>query len=137
MDDVTAEDFGMVVFEYENGVSFAKTSAAETGGFMRRQLVVCGENGTREIKPIESYVKGTSDIETLYFDSGKNASWTEKANAQISAPFDRYDTMMRHFAEYVTGERENPYTYEYEAQLHKIVLAACGETIDYKSEVKL
>jgi hypothetical protein len=55
----------------------------------------------------------------------------------ITDPFDRYDTMMTHFAEYVNGERETPYTYEYEAQLHKIVLAACGENIDYKSKVVL
>ena len=39
---VTSEDFGMAAFEYEKGVSFAKTSAVELGGFERRQLVVTG-----------------------------------------------------------------------------------------------
>ena len=34
-DDVTANDYGMVVFNYKNGVSFAKTCANEIGGFLR------------------------------------------------------------------------------------------------------
>lgn len=41
-----AEDFGMAVLKYPHGVSFAKTCAAEPGGFMRRQLVICGTKGT-------------------------------------------------------------------------------------------
>ena len=47
------EDFGMAVFEYADGVSFAKTSACERGGFLRRQLVVTGTKGTIELKPFE------------------------------------------------------------------------------------
>ena len=35
MDGVTAQDFGMAVFEYPDGISFAKTSACEKGGFLR------------------------------------------------------------------------------------------------------
>ena len=41
---------------FPGGISFAKTCAAEPGGFLRRQLVVCGENGTVEIKPFEKYI---------------------------------------------------------------------------------
>ncbi len=45
-----ADDFGMAVFVYENGVSFAKTTALEIGGYARRQLVVTGTEGTVEIR---------------------------------------------------------------------------------------
>ena len=47
-DGVTADDFGMAVFKYKNGVSFVKSTAVEIGGFERRQLVVCGTKGTVE-----------------------------------------------------------------------------------------
>ena len=52
-DGVEADDFGMAVFKYKNGVSFVKSTAVEPGGFERRQLVVCGTKGTVEIKPLE------------------------------------------------------------------------------------
>lgn len=51
-----AEDFGMAVLKYTHGVSFAKTCAAEPGGFMRRQLVICGTKGTLELRPLEAYL---------------------------------------------------------------------------------
>ena len=54
---VTAEDFGMAVFEYPNGVSFAKVNATEMGGFARRQLVGAGTKKTVELKPLEWYIE--------------------------------------------------------------------------------
>jgi hypothetical protein len=54
-----------------------------------------------------------------------------------SEPQDRYDAMITAFAEMVRGERENPWSYEYELQLYHIVLAACGVDIDYKKEINL
>ena len=54
-DGVTADDYGMVVYRYKNGISFAKSCAKECGGYMRRQLVVCGSKGTFEIKPLEAF----------------------------------------------------------------------------------
>ena len=53
LDGTTAKDFGMAVFKYKNGVSFAKSTAVETGGFERRQLVVVGTKGTVELCPFE------------------------------------------------------------------------------------
>lgn len=136
-DGVDACDYGMAVFKYKNGISFAKTCAAEPGGFMRRQLVVCGSLGTCEIKPLEEFVDGSSDLLTRWVQRTAEGGWGTKFPEHCTEPYDRYDTMLRHFAEYITGERENPYSYEYEARLHRIVLAACGRDIDYKAEIKL
>ena len=55
IEGVAATDFGMAVYRYPNGVSFAKTCDNELGGFSRRQLVIAGEKGTIEIKPLEAY----------------------------------------------------------------------------------
>ena len=53
VEGTTSEDFGMAVLEYENGVSFAKVSTVEIGGFERRQLVVSGTKKTVELRPLE------------------------------------------------------------------------------------
>lgn len=125
-DGVTSEDYGMTVFKYKNGVSFAKTCACEPGGFLRRQLVICGEKGTIEIKPLEVIPEGNGSL--LYTASNESFSgnWHEPWTSSKSDLFDRYDTMMQNFAEMVRG-KQNPYTYDYECNLYKLLLKACGK----------
>lgn len=119
-----AYDFGMAVFEYENGVSFVKTTACEIGGFARRQLVVIGTKGTVELKPFEMFTDDgnqyTSKIE--YFSD----DWRDMGNKTNTKPYNRYHAMMRSFAEMVCGEKENPYTLDYELRLYKNILECCG-----------
>ena len=136
-DGVTAEDLGFVVFKYPNGVSFMKTCAAEPGGFLRRQLVICCEKGTIELEPIEYYADMEHPGSELCADMRvindvDGAPWNARAEAVTYGPFDRYDNMLRSFAQIVRGEKENPWSYDYELQLYKIVLAACGQKVDYK-----
>lgn len=120
----TSEDFGMAAFKYKNGISFAKTNAAEIGGYLRRQLVVSGSKRTVELKPIEVTVSGSSiySTKTDYF----NPATPDQPAVVNSEIFDRYDNMMLAFASYVCGEKQNPYTYDYELELYKIILKACG-----------
>ncbi len=122
-DGVTAQDFGMAVLEYPDGISFAKTTACEMGGFLRRQLVVSGTKGTIELKPfevVEGNVQFTCRSESYDFD------WYKPAIETKSPLFDRYDAMMSAFAHMAAGEMKNPYSYEYELQLHQILLMCCG-----------
>lgn len=124
--DVTSRDYGMVVFEYKNGVSFAKTSAVELGGFARRQLVVTGTKATVELNPLEWYTKDGKGLQT-----GRtvrtSASWHEDGIREWSPLIDRYDAMMDSFAGMVRGEKENPYTLDYELELYKTLLKCCEE----------
>lgn len=139
-DGVTGNDYGMAVFKYPSGISFAKTCAAEPGGFRRRQLVICGEKGTIEIKPFEKYIGAsgsdqnqvTGVVETYAEDCWKNG-WNYTGDYSESEPFNRYDAMMADFAAVVRGDKANDYSYEYELQLHRILLAACGFDVDYKN----
>ena len=125
IDGVTSEDFGMAVFEYENGISFAKTSAVELGGFERRQLVVTGTKKTVELKPLEWwYDDGKKLITQRYIR--ENTSWTAQTKSEYCEPFDRYDSMMRSFGKMVVGEKKNPRSCDYELDLYKTVLKACG-----------
>lgn len=133
-DGVQEQDYGMAVFQYPKGVSFVKACGAEPGGFLRRQLVICGEKGTIEIKPFEKYVTPVgrecnlvTGIRETYRDEAEREGWNYQAQYRETEPVNRYDPMMAAFAAMVRGERENPYSCEYEIQLHRILLKACGE----------
>lgn len=124
-DGVTANDYGMVILKYKNGVSFAKTCANETGGFMRRQLVICGEKGTIEIKPLEVLVEGG---QYTVMNEAYSTEWLKEWDTSKSEVYDRYDDMMRNFAEMVIGKK-NPYSYDYELGLYKLILKSCGKEV--------
>lgn len=126
IEGVTAEDFGMAVFEYKNGVSFAKTTAVELGGFERRQLVVNGTKATVELNPLEWYIPDTENLQTQR-TIRTSLDWHAKGEKELSDPLNRYDTMMKSFAEYVSGEKSNPYSLDYELELYKTILKCCGE----------
>ena len=122
LDGINTEDYGMAVFKYKNGVSFAKTCDDEMGGYMRRQLVISGEKGTVEIKPLEAAAEGGQY--TVAHESF-STSWSNPWKMSQSEVHDRYDGMMRNFAEMVRG-KENPYGYDYELSLYRLILRACG-----------
>ena len=123
--DIHTEDYGMVLFKYQNGVSFAKTCNAECGGFWRRQLVICGEKGTIEIKPLEilAQVGQYTVSNECYFDDLRTPWTTSKTDI-----YDRYDDMIRNFAELIRG-KENPYSYDYELGLYELILKSCGRKV--------
>ncbi len=125
---VEAEDYGFAAFKYENGVSFAKTCAAEYNGFARRQLVITGSQGSIELKPLEILAG-----ENLYtpvattLDKDSPAAWADGAVISQTEIFNRYDVMMRAFADYIAGREENPYTYDYEKTLFDTLMKCCGQ----------
>lgn len=127
VDGVTADDFGMAVLRYKNGVSFAKTCDVEMGGFERRQLVVTGSKGTVELRPLEAYGNFKGQYTGVRISTSEN--WHDPGYRSATRPEDRYDRMMRVFAQITRGEIENPYTYDYELKLYKLVLKSCGVNV--------
>ena len=126
IDGVGSIDYGMVALRYPNGVSFAKTCDEELGGFTRRQLVICGERGTIEIRPLEGFTVGGMQYSVTR--ECKDTDWVAEWQETKSEPYERYDAMMRNFAEIVRG-KENPYSYDYELSLYRLILKACGREI--------
>ena len=80
-----------------------------------------------EIRPLEATIKGTHwrmHTERNIYELDEEGHTL--ARHEQSEEFDRYETMLLSFAEMVRGEKQNPYTYEYEKLLHHTVLLACG-----------
>lgn len=132
IDGVESEDFAFAVLKYPNATSVIRTGGTEVGGFGRRQLVICGEKGTIEIRPLERLLP---NAETPYMmtsemrESFLEADWHVRNENTVAEPFDRYMKMMSSFAAMVRGEIENPYTLDYELSLYKQIMKACGEDI--------
>ncbi|MBQ8894830.1 MAG: Gfo/Idh/MocA family oxidoreductase [Clostridia bacterium] len=130
----TGHTYGMAVLKYKDGISFAKTCDTEPGGFCRRQLIVCGTEGTIELEPLEDFSdpKDSTVICTGRRYAEKNLclekGWGYHGERDTTAPHSRYDGMMAAFAAYVNGQKENPYTYDYEKTLFKTILECCGGT---------
>ncbi|MBO5270603.1 MAG: Gfo/Idh/MocA family oxidoreductase [Clostridia bacterium] len=130
-DGVTAQDAAFAVFEYPEGASFVKVAGTEIGGGNRRQLVVCAERGVVELRPLEKTAPGekychTTGRRTVVLDeNGKSKTETDESEV-----FHRYKDMLRAFAAMVRGEKENPYTVDYELKLYRTMLKACGVDVE-------
>ena len=134
-DELHLVDNACAVFEYEKGVALVRASAVEVNGFGRRQFVVCGEKATVEINPLEGPPRAR--VCTLDKMSRPYANYNDCAEEQVATGFqnkDRYEEMMLDFVSYIRGEKQNPFTLDYEYQLQKMILASCGETVDYSAE---
>lgn len=139
-----ADDFGMAAFRYPEGMSFFKVSAAEPGGFMRRQLVVCGSLGTVEIRPLEEpwtekpYHCSSQSISSFRTEKDTPLKWGDKGRTEPCPPYHRYRAMFRDFAGRI--RKDIPSTKEEllrEARVHRILLASCGIDCDFKGKIKL
>lgn len=127
IDGNDSRDLGFCVLKYKNGVSFVKTCATEINGYARRQLVINGSLGSIEIKPLEmnlpddGWKLGTYAVETL----NNEKAWVDNGTPIDFDHYHRYDAMFKEFRSYVLGEKKNPYSYDYEAKLHDLILECC------------
>lgn len=121
--DTSAADFSMAVLEYERGVSFVKTTQTEMGGFKRRQLVVNGTKGKFEVRPLEISIK--YPLQYTEYTECKSTDWDDDGEHFRSPDHDRYTDMMRSFGAMVRGEKENPYTPDYELELFRMLKKCC------------
>ncbi|MBO5913198.1 MAG: Gfo/Idh/MocA family oxidoreductase [Clostridia bacterium] len=126
LDGATGEDFGMAALEYKNGVSTAKTTDVQHGGFQERQLLVIGSKKTAVVRPLEMYVPKSPLLYSTAVEYS-STSWHDKGVSSQSEVYDRFDTMMATFAKRINGEyEEKVYTLDYELGLYKLVLKCCN-----------
>ena len=82
-----------------------------------------------ELKPLElrgGKCDGAIVPQTTGVREAFDENWHAKGEYHDTAVHGRYDAMFRAFAAYVRGEKKNPFGYEYEKELHKLILKACG-----------
>lgn len=127
-DHIEVDDVDMAVFEYKNGTSIARAVSVEANGYGRRQLIICGSEGTIEIEPLENPTTMSYSMR-----DGKDTYSDKKQWVDLSkyGGKRRYEDMMDDFARMVRGKEIEgdmifPIDYDYEMNLQKIVLQACN-----------
>lgn len=128
---VDTEDLGFAILQYENGISVVRAGGTEVGGFERRRLMICASKATLELRPLEAIVPRAACGRDFMVATKKSEYALDKdGHCRVSEiqgePFQRYENMLISFAEMVRGEKENPYTPDYELALFKIILKCCG-----------
>ncbi|MBO5211210.1 MAG: Gfo/Idh/MocA family oxidoreductase [Clostridia bacterium] len=133
LDEVNVEDNNLVVLEYEKALARVFVSSVEVNGFGRRQFMVSGSKGTVNICPLERPITMTySDTEIA------NTAYEDR---KIILPFDdntasgRYDEMIKDFYAYITGEKENPFTYEHEYNVQAVLDEVVGGVKFYGKDI--
>ena len=124
LDGVNLEDNNLAVLEYDRALARIYVSSVEVNGFGRRQLVVSGSKGTVNVCPLERPI-------TMTYSDTKIADATYE-DRKIIVPFEdnttsgRYDEMMRDFYAYIVGEKQNPFTYEHDFLVQKVLNEIVG-----------
>ena len=125
LDGADCSDNNLVVMEYEKALARVFVSSVEVNGWGRRQFFVSGSKGSIEIKPIEN------EIEVYYsdLDIAKNPYGDNRVKLEIKdIPMDcRYDEMVKDFYSYIVNGKNNPFSYEHEYLLKKIMDEICSK----------
>ena len=127
MDGVDCVDIGFCVYRYPHGTSFVKSTATEINGVFRRSLIISGTKGTFEIRPMEVGLPGKENWNDTYaWETLDNDAPWQDHRVEVKFPKQRrYDGLLLNFAKYVRGEAVNPYSYDYEAKLHDLIMQSC------------
>jgi predicted dehydrogenase len=124
LDGVDFEDNNLAVLEYDKALARIYVSSVEVNGFGRRQLVVSGSKGTVNICPLERPItmtySDTSIADKTYEDCKTTTSFEDNtANG-------RYDDMMQDFYAYIMGAKQNPFPYEHDLLVQKVLSEIVG-----------
>ena len=123
-DEIDVEDNNLAVLEYDNAIARIFVSSVEVNGWGRRQFVVSGKNATVNIMPMERECRMTYSDTSI----AKNSYSDLYESVELSpvAEKERYDEMMRDFYEYIKGTKQNPFTYEHDYLVQKVLSEIVG-----------
>ena len=119
LDGVDFADNNLAVLEYDKAIARVFVSSVEVNGWGRRQFVVTGSKGSVQILPMERRT-------TMTF---AEAGMTDKIyeDVKLDIPVDdfskdgRYDSMATDFYDYVMGVKQNPFSYEHDYLVQKVL----------------
>ena len=125
LDGVDVEDNNLAVLEYDKAIARIFVSSVEVNGYGRRQLMVSGSRGTVNICPIERPTKMTYSDLTVADEAYRDKKIEVDIEDTISSDT-RYDVMMCDFYDYIVGKKENPFTYEHDYKVQKVINEIVG-----------
>lgn len=122
---VYSDDNCFAVLEYKKAIARVTTLSVEVNGWGMRRFAVMGSKGTVEIKPIELDV--CMNVSTIDKATSHYSDIKEKVNVEDVSQNVRYDDMVKDLYMYITGNKENQYTYEHELKVQRTLYRVTGE----------
>jgi predicted dehydrogenase len=121
-------DNTLAVLEYPRATCTIRSALVEVEGYQRRQFVVCGEQGTVDIRPLEP------PKVLLSLESPRGTF--QRGNQEVAMPkmAGRYDDQLIELARAIRGEIESPYSRWHDLSVHETILRASGMPLTSSSE---
>ncbi len=116
---VYSDDNNTAILEYDKAIAKITNLSVEVNGWGMRRFAVMGSKGTVEIKPIELDVEMTKS--TLDIAKNHYADRKEKVEVEDVPSLSRYDEMVKDLYLSAKGEKENPFSYEHELLVQKVL----------------
>jgi predicted dehydrogenase len=109
----------LAVLEYPRALATVKSSAMEVEGFARRQLVVCGTEGTFHLQPLDDPAAQVAFSQPR----GKYRRGYQDAHFP---KFTRYVADAADMAAIIRGAKQADFTYQHDLDVQTTLLSACG-----------
>jgi len=124
--DVEVYDSGLAVLEYPRTTATIRTASLEVEGYRRRQLVVCGDQGTIDIHPIETLDIHPQPPLKLQLALNAPRDTFKKGYQEVTFPPmpGRYDEQLIELARIIRGEIANPYPLAHELLVQEVLVSA-------------
>lgn len=117
-------DNTLAVLEYPTATCSVRSSLVEVEGGQRRQFVVCGDQGTIDIRPLEPPAL------LLALETPRDAFRPGYQEVPLPKMPGRYDDQLAELAKIIRGEMEHPYPPAHDLAVHETVLRASGMPVD-------
>lgn len=124
LDGIDLADNNLAVLEYDKALARIFVSSVEVNGFGRRQFMVSGSKGTVNICPLERPITMTYSDLALADQTYEDRKITILFEDNTASG--RYDEMMQDFYAYIQGEKVNPFTYEHDYLVQKVLSQIVG-----------
>jgi len=126
--DVKVYDNALAVFEYPRATATIRTAVVEVEGYQRRQLVVCGDQWTIDIRPLETFATRPKDPVKLRLALSSPRDAYKQGYQEVVFPLmsGRYDDQLTELARVIRVESVNPFPLAHELLVQECLLPACG-----------
>jgi predicted dehydrogenase len=115
----------VTILEYPNATATIRACSLEADGIAHRRFKLCGTKGSVEFSPLERFDGKPLQLSlSLLEDNDEYAAGNHIVDFGVVN--DRYEAHLLEFAKMVSGEIQNPYSYEHDLLVQEVLLAASG-----------
>jgi predicted dehydrogenase len=117
-------DNTLAVLEYPKATCTVRSALIEVEGNRRRQFVVCGTEGTIDIRPLEPPKL------LLALSRARDGFKRGYQEVRLPAMPGRYDDQLAELARIIRGQQQNRYPPEHDLAVHETLLRASDMPLD-------